>query len=84
VELYIRLGFTYARLKEADEALQAFENVVRLDHKKTIAYYMLGLIYEKQGLKDKAIAAWKACLDNASEPRMRETARKHLHHLAIQ
>ena len=83
VELYIRLGFTYTKLEKADEAQTAFENAVRLDPKKAIAHYMLGLIYEKKDLKDKAIASWKACLETATEPRLRETALKHLHHLRM-
>jgi cytochrome c-type biogenesis protein CcmH/NrfG len=81
VELYIRLGFTYAKLEKADEAQKAFETVVRLNPKRAIAHYMLGLIYEKKSLTEKAIAAWQACLENASEPHIRETALKHLHHL---
>ena len=80
-ELYIKLGFTYTRLEKADDAQKAFENAARLDPKRAITHYMLGLIYEKKGLKDKAIAAWKVCLDNAAEEHLRETARKHLHHL---
>ncbi|MCM2266335.1 MAG: tetratricopeptide repeat protein [Elusimicrobiales bacterium] len=81
-ELYTRLGFTYARLRQADDAQRAFENAVRLDPKKAPAWYMLGLIYEKKGLKDKALAAWKACLENAQDARMRDTAARHIHHLS--
>ncbi|OGR42811.1 MAG: hypothetical protein A2X28_10685 [Elusimicrobia bacterium GWA2_56_46] len=81
IELYIRLGFAYAKLEKADDAQRAFENAVRLDPKKAIAHYMLGLIYEKKGLREKALAAWQACLENAAEPHLRETALKHLHHL---
>ncbi len=81
IELYIRLGFTYSKLEKADDAQRAFENAVRLDPKRAIAHYMLGLIYEKKGLKEKAISAWQACLDNATEPHLRDTAIKHLHHL---
>ena len=81
VELRIRLGFTYTRLAKIDEARKSFETAVKLDPKKAIAHYMLGLIYEKKGLKDEAVSAWKACLENADEPRLRETALKHLHHL---
>ncbi len=82
IELYLKLGFIYTRLEKADEAQRAFESVVRLDPKKSIAHYMLGLIYEKKGLSERATAAWQACLDSAAEPHMRETARKHLHHLS--
>ena len=81
VELHIRLGFTFTKLAKIDEARKSFETAVKLDPKKAIAHYMLGLIYEKKGLKDEAISAWKACLENADEPRLRETALKHLHHL---
>ena len=81
IELYIRLGFTYSKLEKADDAQRAFENAVRLDPKRAIAHYMLGLIYEKKGLKEKALTAWQACLDNATEPHLRDTAIKHLHHL---
>jgi len=80
-KLYIKLGFTYSRLELADDAQRAFEGAVNLDPKKDAAHYMLGLIYEKKGLKDKAIAAWKACLETTSDPRMRDTAIRHLHHL---
>ena len=81
VELHIKLGFTYTRLGKADEAQRSFETAARLDPKKAIAHYMLGLIYEKKGLKAKAIASWQSCLDTAADPHMRETAIKHLNTL---
>jgi cytochrome c-type biogenesis protein CcmH/NrfG len=81
-ELFTRLGFTYARLDQADDAQRAFENAVRLDSKKAPAWYMLGLIYEKKGLKEQAIAAWKACLANTQDARARDTASRHIHHLS--
>jgi cytochrome c-type biogenesis protein CcmH/NrfG len=80
-ETFVRLGFTYARLKQADDAQRAFETAVSLDPKKAVAHYMLGLIYEKKGMRDRAITAWKACLENATDPQMRDTAERHLHHL---
>ncbi|MDD2805873.1 MAG: tetratricopeptide repeat protein [Elusimicrobiales bacterium] len=80
-DLHIKLGFTYTRLGRADDALRAFESAVRLDPKRAIAHYMLGLIYEKKGLRDKAITSWKACLDNTGDPNLRNTAVKHLNNL---
>lgn len=79
--VFLKLGFTYSRLKQADDAQRAFETVVSLDPKKAIAHYMLGLIYEKKALRDRAIAAWRACLETAADPQMRATAERHLHHL---
>ena len=84
IELYMRLGFAYSRLEQADEAQRAFESAVALDAKKAGAHFMLGLIYEKKGLRDKALAAWKACLENTQDPRMRDTAQRHIHHLSHQ
>jgi tetratricopeptide (TPR) repeat protein len=81
LELHVKLGFTYTRLGRADAAQRAFENAVRLDPRRAIAHYMLGLIYEKKGLKDKAIAAWKACLETAAEQKLKDTAVKHLNNL---
>ncbi|HNW45529.1 MAG TPA: tetratricopeptide repeat protein [Elusimicrobiales bacterium] len=84
IEIYMRLGYTYSRLEQADDAQRAFEGAVRLDPKKAGAHYMLGLIYEKKGLRDRAIAAWKACLENTQDPHMRDTAERHIHHLSQQ
>lgn len=81
IELYMKLGYAYTRLGRADEAQRAFENAVRLDPKRAIAHYMLGLIYEKKGLRDRAVSAWKACLDNTGDPNLRATALKHLNNL---
>lgn len=81
-EIFLRLGFTYARLKQADDAQRAFETVASLDPKSAKAHYMLGLIYEKKGMNDRALAAWRACLENAADPAMRATATRHIHNLA--
>ncbi len=80
-ELYEKLGFVYTRLHRIDDAQKAFESAARLEPKEPIIHYMLGLIYEKKGLKPQAVAAWKACLDNAPNDHMRETAIKHLNNL---
>ena len=81
--LYVKLGFAYSRMHRVDEAQSAFENAVRLDPSRAAAHYMLGLIYEKKGLKEKAIEAWKACMASATDPGIRDTAARHLHHLAV-
>lgn len=82
-ELRVKLGFTYTHLDRTDDARREFETVVQLDPGKAIAHYMLGLIYEKKGLRAQARTAWKACLDNTGDPRMRDTAARHLHHLSL-
>ena len=82
-ELRVRLGLTYSRLEQADEAQRAFEAALTLDPKNAGAHFMLGLIFEKKGLRDRAIAEWKACLENAADPRMKEKAAKHLKQLSL-
>lgn len=79
--IFLKLGYTYARLKQPDDALRAFESAVSIDPKLAAAHYMLGLIYEKKGMKDKALAAWRACLANAKDPGMKDTAARHIHNL---
>ncbi len=81
-ELRVKLGFTYMRLRRHDDAQRCFEEAVQLDPKKAVAHYMLGMIYEKKGMKDKALAAWKACLENTQDPSMKDTASRHIHHLS--
>ena len=81
VELYVQLGFIYSKLKSINEAQNAFETAVRLNPKHSKAHFMLGLIYEKKDMKEKAIVAWQACLDNTVNKKARDTAIKHLHFL---
>lgn len=81
-ELRVKLGFTYIHLERVEDAQREFEAAVRLNPKKAIAQYMLGLIYEKKGLRAQAVAAMKACLDNAADPLLREKASVHLHRLS--
>ncbi len=81
-ELRVKLGFTYMRLRRHDDAQRCFEEAVQLDPKKAVAHYMLGMIYEKKGMKDKALASWKACLENTQDPAMKDTASRHIHHLS--
>ena len=81
VELRIKLGFAYTRLHRADDAQRSFETAVRLDPRRAIAHYMLGVIYEKKGLKAQAIASWQTCLEISVDERIRQTAIKHLNTL---
>ncbi|HBE88719.1 MAG TPA: hypothetical protein DDW67_06220 [Elusimicrobia bacterium] len=81
-DIFVKLGFTYARLRQPNDAQRAFESAVSLDPKRAEAHYMLGLIYEKKGMKDMALSAWRACLENAKDPAMRNTASRHIHNLA--
>jgi cytochrome c-type biogenesis protein CcmH/NrfG len=80
-ELWLHLGFIEKKLGNVEASQTAFEKCVSLNPKNADAYYMLGLIYEKKKMKDQAIGAWKSCLANTTEERVKEIARKHLSHL---
>ncbi|MDE2237102.1 MAG: tetratricopeptide repeat protein, partial [Elusimicrobia bacterium] len=81
-EQHVHMGFMFKRAGRIDEAQAEFEKAAALDPHRAMAFYMLGLIYEKKGLRDKAMQAWQACLANARHPEMREKARNHLHLLS--
>jgi cytochrome c-type biogenesis protein CcmH/NrfG len=79
-ELWTHLGYAWRELGSIDESQRAFEKAVSLNPKNLKAGFMLGLIYEKKKLKEKAIAAWTACLASP-EPKVRDIAKSHLHRL---
>ena len=47
---------------ESDEALEHFKETVRMDPDHLIAWFYLGLVYEKRGLTDEAIQAHSEAL----------------------
>ncbi len=80
-ELWLHLGMVNRKLDRVEEAQRAFEQAARLGPKNANTHFMLGLIYEKKKMTDKAIAAWRTCLENTQENQMRKIAEKHLKHL---
>lgn len=77
-ELWVHLGLVNRKLDRLEEARQAFERAAELNPRNANAHFMLGLLYEKTGQKDRAVAAWEGCLQNATEDGMRGIAEKHL------
>lgn len=80
-EAWRRLGFLYQSLGEAAKARGAFSRVVELRPRDAAGWYMLALTHEKLGERPQAVAAWERCLQHSADPRMSETARRHLEHL---
>ena len=78
-ELHVHLAFIYKKLGLTDDAQREFEEAVRAEPAKAEASFMLGLLYEKKGLRDKARASWAACAEHATDEGMKETAQRHLH-----
>lgn len=62
----VQLGFTYARNKNAGEALATFNEVVAKFPKVAApALFGMGSIYEEQGKKQEALKKYKEALDRA-------------------
>ena len=77
-ELHTLLGFVFRRMDRLDDAERSFAQAVAFNARKAEAHFMLRMIREKKGLVKEAKESWKACLESATEPGMRETARRHL------
>ena len=56
---HFRLGMDYWRSKNLDEAIQNFEEVVRLDPNNANAYWNLGLLYEAKNMGPEALDSTK-------------------------
>lgn len=77
-ELWVHLGLVERKLERVDLAQAAFERGASLNPRNANAHFMLGLIYEKKKLTERAIAAWEACRAAAGDEKMREIADKHI------
>jgi Tfp pilus assembly protein PilF len=79
--LWLHLAFIEHKMGDFDAAEGSFSKVVELNPQESAAHYMLALIYEKKGQKDKAAAAWKQCVAHSKDPNLLSIAQKHLQEL---
>lgn len=82
VEKYLKIGKLYTEINDADKAQAAFEKVLSMDEKNDRAHFMLGLIFEKKKMTEKALYHWQKCLEYASNPGVKEIASKHINYLS--
>jgi cytochrome c-type biogenesis protein CcmH/NrfG len=69
------------RRADPDQAQKALEAAVRADATDAAAWRLLALVYEKKGMRDQALTAWKSCLTTAPDEVTKEQARRHIAHL---
>lgn len=81
VDNYLKIGHLYMRLNNADQAQAACETVLTLDPKNSKAHFMLGLIFEKKKMNDRAVYHWQQCQQNTTNPQIKQVAQKHLDYL---
>ena len=57
IEVYLKMGKTYERIKDFEEAISNFKKALRRNKKNFVAWYRLGLVYMKSGLRKEGIEA---------------------------
>jgi len=68
-------GFALAGLRRNAEGIRNFETAIQLGYPPASAYYNLGLLYERKGLRDKALEAYQAGMtEKPVIPQMAEKA----------
>ncbi|UCG50558.1 MAG: tetratricopeptide repeat protein [Candidatus Latescibacterota bacterium] len=80
-EYRFAFGTCLFHLDKFGDAAGAFEGVMELDPTHARALYSLAVCYEKQGEKEKAIAAWRRYLEIDSKSAWANEARKRLKEL---
>jgi len=60
---YLNLGVELLDQKRVDEAIEMWQESIRLDSENASAHYNLGVAYTQQGNFDSAIAAYQQALD---------------------
>jgi tetratricopeptide (TPR) repeat protein len=70
IEVYLKLGRTYERIKDYEEAISNFKKALRRNKKSFMAWYRMGLACMKCGLRKDGIEAllkaYKIDPDNVS------------------
>lgn len=59
----LQKAFKYQKKQQYSNAIKMYKGVLKIDPKKDIAYYNLGIIYGNQKKYDLAVAAYKKSLD---------------------
>lgn len=61
--LHLRAN-TYLELKRYDEAMADIDKAIKIDPERYSFYFTRGMIYEAQGMKEKARADYRYACDN--------------------
>ena len=60
VNPYVKLGQTYEKVRDLDDAIIAYEKALRRDNANFVAQYRLGCVLIKEGRRSEGIAALNA------------------------
>ena len=71
-QTWLNLGLLYAQLHRRDDAIEAFENVVRLNANDARAQAILAGLYDEGNMFDKALKALAVALALEKDPKQKE------------
>jgi len=77
----LALGLVASRLERYDIALRALEHSIALEANSCASYYVLALLYEKKGMRERALESWGRFLPLTSDRSLKAEAQKHIAYL---
>jgi tetratricopeptide (TPR) repeat protein len=80
-KMAVALGVVACRLGHLDVAQRALERSIAVDSNSVASYFQLGLIYEKNGLTERALDAWHRFASQSQDEPLKSVALKHIQHL---
>ena len=72
----------YAMLGQLEQAIEDYDQAIRLNPECAEAYYGRGFIYKEQGKKDEAIVDFEKFITLADNPQWIEEAKQHIEELS--
>ncbi len=77
----VALGVVACRLGHFETAQRALERSISVDANSVASYFHLALLYEKAGVNDRAIDAWRRFSSLSQDDTLKTIAKKHLQRL---
>jgi len=82
--IHLVLGLVASRAGNIDVAQRALEQSISLDSNSVASYHHLALIYEKKGMKERALESWTRFIQLNQDVSLRQMAEKHIRYLETQ
>lgn len=80
-QIALALGLVASRLGNLGVAQRALEQSIAVNANSAASYYHLALLYEKRGLKERALECWHRFAPLTQDAALRAVAEKHIRYL---
>jgi tetratricopeptide (TPR) repeat protein len=77
----VALGVVACRLGRWEVAQRALERSISVDSSSVASYFHLALIYERNGMTDRALDAWHRFSSLSQDESLQSVAKKHIQYL---